>query len=346
MQPGRVRRLHGARRWRADHLVPGSGRPVRRARGHDDRGPRGRRRCCIRCSRRSSSTTDFSAATARRGRSARRSAWRTRSRAACRAMSPTISWRTTIALDHDELRERMSGNLCRCGAHNGIVDAIAEVYAGTRRMIPNCAYTRATDRRRRGPPGAEDQSAKYLGGGTNLVDLMRESDRAAATLVDVTGLSCGIEETDGGGLLIGAAARNTAVAEHPRGDARATRCSRARSWPAPRRRSATWRRSAATCSSAPAAPTSTTSDGSRCNKRVTRRGLRRDRGLQPQSRDPRRVAGLRRDASVGHVRRARGARRRRARSEARRGAHPRRSPISTACPATVPTSRRCSSPAS
>ena len=29
-----------------------------------------------------------------------------------------------------EIRERMSGNLCRCGAHNGIVDAIAEVYAG------------------------------------------------------------------------------------------------------------------------------------------------------------------------------------------------------------------------
>src|SRR5438552_2051258 len=29
-----------------------------------------------------------------------------------------------IALSRDELRERMSGNLCRCGAHNGIVDAI------------------------------------------------------------------------------------------------------------------------------------------------------------------------------------------------------------------------------
>ena len=37
----------------------------------------------------------------------------------------------TIALDRDELRERMSGNLCRCGAHNGIVDAIFEVYAET-----------------------------------------------------------------------------------------------------------------------------------------------------------------------------------------------------------------------
>ena len=31
-------------------------------------------------------------------------------------------------LDHDELRERMSGNLCRCGAHNGIVAAIAETF--------------------------------------------------------------------------------------------------------------------------------------------------------------------------------------------------------------------------
>jgi xanthine dehydrogenase YagT iron-sulfur-binding subunit len=38
---------------------------------------------------------------------------------------------TEIALDHDELRERMSGNLCRCGAQNGIVDAIAAVYAGS-----------------------------------------------------------------------------------------------------------------------------------------------------------------------------------------------------------------------
>jgi xanthine dehydrogenase YagT iron-sulfur-binding subunit len=27
-------------------------------------------------------------------------------------------------LTHDELRERMSGNICRCGAHNGIIAAI------------------------------------------------------------------------------------------------------------------------------------------------------------------------------------------------------------------------------
>ena len=35
----------------------------------------------------------------------------------------------TVTLDHDELRERMSGNLCRCGAYNGIIEAIAETYA-------------------------------------------------------------------------------------------------------------------------------------------------------------------------------------------------------------------------
>jgi len=32
----------------------------------------------------------------------------------------------SIALGHDELRERMSGNLCRCGAYNGIVAAIQD----------------------------------------------------------------------------------------------------------------------------------------------------------------------------------------------------------------------------
>ncbi|MBS9721239.1 2Fe-2S iron-sulfur cluster binding domain-containing protein [Tianweitania sp. BSSL-BM11] len=34
----------------------------------------------------------------------------------------------TIVLTHDELRERMSGNLCRCGAYNGIVAAITETF--------------------------------------------------------------------------------------------------------------------------------------------------------------------------------------------------------------------------
>ena len=31
-----------------------------------------------------------------------------------------------VAFTRDELRERMSGNLCRCGAYNGIVDAVVQ----------------------------------------------------------------------------------------------------------------------------------------------------------------------------------------------------------------------------
>jgi xanthine dehydrogenase YagS FAD-binding subunit len=57
-------------------------------------------------------------------------------------------------------------------------------------------------------------AAKYLAGGTNLVDLMRERIERPAALVDVTGLSSAIEAREDGGLTIGAAATNTAVAEH------------------------------------------------------------------------------------------------------------------------------------
>jgi xanthine dehydrogenase YagT iron-sulfur-binding subunit len=45
----------------------------------------------------------------------------------------------TITLTRDEVRERMSGNLCRCGAHNGIVDAIAGTYAGQARETAEAA---------------------------------------------------------------------------------------------------------------------------------------------------------------------------------------------------------------
>jgi xanthine dehydrogenase YagT iron-sulfur-binding subunit len=34
-----------------------------------------------------------------------------------------------IDLSTDEIRERMSGNLCRCGAYNGIVEAVHQTFA-------------------------------------------------------------------------------------------------------------------------------------------------------------------------------------------------------------------------
>jgi xanthine dehydrogenase YagS FAD-binding subunit len=54
--------------------------------------------------------------------------------------------------------------------------------------------------------------AKYLGGGTNLVDLMREGVERPSALVDVTSLDRGISERADGGLRIGAATSNTALA--------------------------------------------------------------------------------------------------------------------------------------
>lgn len=74
-------------------------------------------------------------------------------------------------------------------------------------------YARAGDAAEALRLGASGTAA-YLGGGTNLVDLMRETIARPDTLIDVTGLSSTIAETDGGGLMIGAAVRNTALAEH------------------------------------------------------------------------------------------------------------------------------------
>lgn len=56
--------------------------------------------------------------------------------------------------------------------------------------------------------------SRYLGGGTNLVDLMRETVERPSHLVDVSGLPQHIEERPDGSLLVGAAVKNTALAEH------------------------------------------------------------------------------------------------------------------------------------
>ncbi|MGH6860799.1 MAG: FAD binding domain-containing protein [Phyllobacterium sp.] len=56
---------------------------------------------------------------------------------------------------------------------------------------------------------------RLLGGGSNLMDLMRKGVEAPSLLMDVTALSNVIEETQDGGLMIGAAARNSTVAAHP-----------------------------------------------------------------------------------------------------------------------------------
>jgi xanthine dehydrogenase YagS FAD-binding subunit len=62
---------------------------------------------------------------------------------------------------------------------------------------------------------AMSKQTRFLGGGTNLVDLMRQHVETPDELVDVTRLRGNIKETTSGGLLIGAAVRNSTLAAHP-----------------------------------------------------------------------------------------------------------------------------------
>ena len=75
------------------------------------------------------------------------------------------------------------------------------------------AYTRARD-----VPDAVTRfraGTMYLGGGTNLVDLMRLGVAEPEQLVDVSRLPLGRIDETGDGLLIGAAVRNSDLAAHP-----------------------------------------------------------------------------------------------------------------------------------
>ncbi|QDI72739.1 molybdopterin dehydrogenase [Streptomyces calvus] len=61
-----------------------------------------------------------------------------------------------------------------------------------------------------------DPDARYLGGGTNLVDLMKSGVERPARLVDVRTLPLDrIEPADDGGLRIGATVTNSDLAAHP-----------------------------------------------------------------------------------------------------------------------------------
>ncbi|GHJ42487.1 xanthine dehydrogenase family protein subunit M [Streptomyces sp. TS71-3] len=79
-----------------------------------------------------------------------------------------------------------------------------------------CAYVRAATVDEATAAYAGHYGAHYLGGGTNLVDLMKLGVTAPDTLIDVSRLPLdGIEERPDGSLRIGATARNTDVAVHP-----------------------------------------------------------------------------------------------------------------------------------
>uniref|UniRef100_A0AAU2K0A0 Xanthine dehydrogenase family protein subunit M n=1 Tax=Streptomyces sp. NBC_00049 TaxID=2903617 RepID=A0AAU2K0A0_9ACTN len=78
------------------------------------------------------------------------------------------------------------------------------------------AYVRATSLQEAVAAHGARPGSRYLGGGTNLVDLMKLGVEAPDTLVDLTGLPLGsVEETADGSLRIGSGVRGSDLALHP-----------------------------------------------------------------------------------------------------------------------------------
>jgi xanthine dehydrogenase YagS FAD-binding subunit len=78
-------------------------------------------------------------------------------------------------------------------------------------------YTRASSAAEAAKSAAEVDGTKFIAGGTNLLDLMKLQVETPSHLIDVNGLSLDtIEETDEGGLRIGALVRNTDLATDTR----------------------------------------------------------------------------------------------------------------------------------
>jgi len=83
------------------------------------------------------------------------------------------------------------------------------------------SYVRAADIDHAVREVAADPSAKFIAGGTNLIDLMKYDVDHPTRLVDITHLPLNtIEETEDGGLRIGALVTNTDLAYDPRVESR------------------------------------------------------------------------------------------------------------------------------
>jgi xanthine dehydrogenase YagS FAD-binding subunit len=80
----------------------------------------------------------------------------------------------------------------------------------------NFQYARASDVADAVRMIAADPAAKFIAGGTNLIDLMKEDVERPSRLIDISRLPLkSVEETAGGGLRIGALVPNSDLAYHP-----------------------------------------------------------------------------------------------------------------------------------
>src|ERR1700733_13036297 len=80
----------------------------------------------------------------------------------------------------------------------------------------NFEYARASDVGDAVRQIAADRRAKFIAGGTNLIDLMKEDVERPTRLIDISRLPLNkVEEMADGGLRIGALVPNSDLAYHP-----------------------------------------------------------------------------------------------------------------------------------
>ena len=124
-----------------------------------------------------------------------------------------------------DVREAMSGNICRCGAYPNIVAAVQAVrrivlkerlamelfQLVIAQTVPDAVKAQAQS-----ATAQNGADIRFIAGGTNLVDYMKLNVERPRQLVDINRLPLDkIERSSDGGLKIGALARNADVAQDP-----------------------------------------------------------------------------------------------------------------------------------
>ncbi len=119
-----------------------------------------------------------------------------------------------------DVKELMSGNICRCGAYPNIVcgdsaGSAARLAAQIERNFMEAfSYVRATDATQAGN-AATQAGVRFIAGGTTLLDLMKLDVERPTRLVDINRIGLDtIERLPNGGLRVGALVRNSDLAHH------------------------------------------------------------------------------------------------------------------------------------
>src|SRR5262249_26972511 len=196
LRPRSVRRLHGAGGWPPDQFMPAARGHEGRRQDHDRRGPgQGRRPASAAAGlhrpRRAPVRLLHVGTDLLRGR-------------------PDSRRQGENAGGNSRADERQYLPLRRLSQHRGGYPT------GDGAVMINFQYSRASNVADAVRQIAADPKARFIAGGTNLIDLMKEEVERPSRLIDITHLPLkAVEETAERGLRIGALVPNSDLAYHP-----------------------------------------------------------------------------------------------------------------------------------